>query len=165
MPPHSSCSWRPLAGAQGPRACLSEDSSVSCVATVGPCRPLRVQGRRPPRVLYPPHLSRRPVPAREEPDPAGRWLLLLLLLLFLQIYSEEAGTPDPARLQTQLMAAWRMELQWFLYPRMERGLWVLQWFLYPRMDREVSGYIMDTAKGAAGDQWKLQTLPFLGRVA
>ncbi|KAJ3603662.1 hypothetical protein NHX12_028406 [Muraenolepis orangiensis] len=102
MPPHS-CSWRSPAGPQadGPLARLPE---VCCVAAVGPCRPPRPQGRRASRVLYPPHLSRRPLPPREDPDPARRWLLLLTLLLFLQIYSEEDGqhpelssqTPTPA---------------------------------------------------------------------
>lgn len=55
--------------------------------TPDPC----ARARRPRRVLYPPHQCRRP-PAREEPDQAGRCLLLLSALVLLQIFTEETHT-------------------------------------------------------------------------
>lgn len=49
------------------------------------------RSRRPRRVMYPASWSCRPR-RREASDPACRWLLLLSLLVFLQIYAEETHT-------------------------------------------------------------------------
>ncbi|CAN9512676.1 unnamed protein product [Ophioblennius macclurei] len=59
----------------------------STISTSPP--PPQEQPRRPRRVLYPAFQSRKPT-LKEAPDLALRCLLLLSVLLFLQIYTEDA---------------------------------------------------------------------------